>query len=94
LQRRHPDINRDLIVLQITGHLFFLGLAVLSVFFWKERQGFDAAHYLFEITDRKFFFIAHQRPAGFVFQILSVIGTWLKLPLSLIAILYSLGDIL
>lgn len=94
MQRRHPDINRDLIVLQITGHLFFLGLAVLSVFFWKERQAFDAAHYLFEITDRKFFFIAHQRPAGFVSQILPVIGTWLKLPLSLIAILYSLGDIL
>lgn len=94
MQRRHPDINRDLIVLQITGHLFFLGLAVLSVFFWKERQAFDAAHYLFEITDRKFFFIAHHRPAGFVSQILPVIGTWLKLPLSLIAILYSLGDIL
>lgn len=94
MQRRHPDINRDLIVLQITGHLFFLGLAILSVFFWKERQAFDAAHYLFEITDRKFFFIAHHRPAGIVSQILPVIGTWLKLPLSVIAILYSIGDIL
>lgn len=94
MQRRHPDTNRDLIVLQITGHLFFLGLAVLSVLFWKERQAFDAAHYLFEITDRKFFFIAHQRPAGIVSQLLPVIGTWLRLPLSAIAVLYSLGDIL
>lgn len=94
MQRRHPDTNRDLIVLQITGHLFFLGLAVLSVLFWKERQAFDAAHYLFEITDRKFFFIAHQRPAGIVSQLLPVIGTWLRLPLSALAVLYSLGDIL
>lgn len=94
MQRRHPDIRRDLIVLQITGHLFFLGLALISVVFWKERQAFDAGHYLYELIDRKFFFIAHQRPIGFVSQVLPVIGIWLKLPLSFVAILFSLGDIL
>ena len=94
MHRRHPDIRRDLIVLQITGHLFFLGLALISVLFWKERQAFDAAHYLFELTNSKFFYIAHHRPIGFVSQILPLIGVWLKLPLSFVAILYSLGDIL
>lgn len=94
MQRRHPDIRRDLIVLQISGHLFFLGLALISVVFWKERQAFDAAHYLFELIDRKFFFIAHQRPIGVVSQVLPLIGIWLKLPLSFVAVLYSLGDIL
>lgn len=94
MQRRHPSIQRDLIVLQITGHLFFLGMSLLSVYFWKERQAFDAAHYLYELVDRQFFFIAHQRPIGIVSQVLPLIGIWLKLPLTAVAILYSLGDIL
>ncbi|MBL7923147.1 MAG: hypothetical protein JNL88_03015 [Bacteroidia bacterium] len=94
LLRRHPDTQRDLIVLQITGQLFFICLGVLAVYYWKERQAFDAAHYLFEIIDRKFFFIAHHRPLGLVSQVLPVAGVWLGLPLKVIAILYSLGDIL
>ncbi len=94
MQRRHPSIQRDLIVLQITGHLFFLGMSLLSVYFWKERQAFDAAHYLYELVDRQFFFIAHQRPIGIVSQVLPLIGIWLKLPLTAVAILYSLEDIL
>jgi len=94
LPRLHPDTQRDLIVLQITGQLFFIVLFFLSLFYWRERQAFDAAHYLFEIIDRKFFFVAHQRPIGIVSQVLPVIGVWLHLPLKVIAILYSLGDIL
>lgn len=81
-------------MLQVAGHLFFLCLALLSVYFWKERQAFDAAHYLFEIIDRKFFYVAHQRPLGVVSQILPLIGVWLSLPLKIVAILYSVGDIL
>jgi hypothetical protein len=94
LERKHPDIKNDLIVLQVAGHLFFLCLALLSVYFWKERQAFDAAHYLFEIIDRKFFYVAHQRPLGIVSQILPLIGVWLGLPLKIVAILYSVGDII
>jgi hypothetical protein len=68
-------------------------MSLLSVYFWKERQAFDAAHYLYELVDRQFFFIAHQRPIGIVSQVLPLIGIWLKLPLTAVAILYSLGDI-
>jgi hypothetical protein len=94
LERKHPDIKNDLIVLQVAGQLFFLCLTLLSIYFWKERQAFDAAHYLFEIIDRKFFYVAHQRPLGIVSQVLPVIGVWLHLPLKAVAILYSLGDII
>ncbi len=94
MERKHPDIKNDLIVLQVAGQLFFLCLTLLSIYFWKERQAFDAAHYLFEIIDRKFFYIAHQRPIGIVSQVLPVLGVWLHLPLKAIAILYSLGDII
>ena len=80
--------------MQVAGQLFFLCLTLLSIYFWKERQAFDAAHYLFEIIDRKFFYIAHQRPIGIVSQVLPVLGVWLHLPLKAIAILYSLGDII
>ncbi|MBK9639556.1 MAG: hypothetical protein IPO63_17785 [Bacteroidetes bacterium] len=41
-----------------------------------------------------FFYIAHQRPIGIVSQVLPVIGVWLHLPLKVIAVLYSLGDII
>ena len=78
----------------MAGQLFFLCLTLLSIYFWKERQAFDAAHYLFEIIDRKFFYVAHQRPLGIVSQVLPVIGVWLHLPLKAVAILYSLGDII
>ncbi len=78
----------------MAGQLFFLCLTLLSIYFWKERQAFDAAHYLFEIIDRKFFYVAHQRPLGIVSQVLPVLGVWLHLPLKAIAILYSLGDII
>lgn len=91
---RPTDTRRDLIVLQLTGHLFFLFLFVLSLVYWKERQAFDAGHYLVELINRKFFFIAHGRPAGIVSQVLPLSGIWLQLPLRIIAILYSLGDIL
>ncbi len=94
LERKHPDIKSDLIVLQVAGQLFFLCLTLLSFYFWKERQAFDAAHYLFEIIDRKFFYVAHQRPIGIVSQILPVVGVWLHLPLKAIAVLYSLGDMI
>lgn len=94
MERKHPDIKNDLIVLQVAGQLFFLCLTLLSIYFWKERQAFDAAHYLFEIIDRKFFYVAHQRPIGIVSQVLPVLGVWLHLPLKAIAILYSLGDII
>lgn len=93
MERKHPEIKNDLIVLQVAGHLFFLCLVLLSLYFWKERQAFDAAHYLFEIIDRKFFYVAHQRPLGVVSQILPLIGVWLNLPLKIVAILYSVGDI-
>ncbi|MBK9639551.1 MAG: hypothetical protein IPO63_17750 [Bacteroidetes bacterium] len=94
MERKHPDIKNDLIVLQVAGQLFFLCLTLLSIYFWKERQAFDAAHYLFEIIDRKFFYVAHQRPIGIVSQVLPLIGVWLHLPLKAIAVLYSLGDII
>ena len=78
----------------IGGHLLFAILFYFSIVFWKERQAFDAAHYLVEIILRKSFFIAHFRPIGFVSQIFPVIGVWLGLPLKWLMILYSIGDVL
>jgi len=78
----------------ISGHLLFVILFFFSAWFWKERQAFDAAHYLLEIILRKSFFIAHYRPIGFVSQILPVMGVWMGLPLKVLMLLYSVGDVL
>jgi hypothetical protein len=78
----------------IGGHLLFAILFYFSIVFWKERQAFDAAHYLLEIILRKSFFIAHLRPIGFVSQVLPVIGIWLNVPLKWLMVLYSVGDVL
>ena len=78
----------------IGGHLLFVILFFFSAWFWKERQAFDAAHYLLEIILRKSFFIAHYRPIGFVSQILPVLGVWMGLPLKVLMLLYSVGDVL
>jgi len=78
----------------IGGHLLFAILFFFSAWFWKERQAFDAAHYLLEIILRKSFFIAHFRPIGFVSQVLPVFGVWLNAPLKWLMILYSVGDVL
>jgi hypothetical protein len=78
----------------IGGHLLFAILFFYSFVFWKERQAFDAAHYLLEIILRKSFFIAHFRPIGFVSQVLPVFGVWLNAPLKWLMILYSVGDVL
>jgi hypothetical protein len=78
----------------IGGHLLFAILFFYSFVFWKERQAFDAAHYLLEIILRKSFFIAHFRPIGFVSQVLPVIGVWLNVPLKWLMVLYSVGDVL
>jgi len=78
----------------IGGHLLFAILFFYSLLFWKERQAFDAAHYLLEIILRKSFFIAHFRPLGVVSQVLPVIGVWLCVPLKWLMILYSFGDVL
>lgn len=91
---RPSDNRRDLIVLQLTGHLFFLFLFLLALVYWKERQSFDAGHYLLELINRKFFFIAHHRPVAVVSQVLPLAAIWLELPLRVVAVLYSIGDIL
>ncbi len=78
----------------IGGHLLFAILFFYSLLFWKERQAFDAAHYLLEIILRNSFFIAHFRPLGVVSQVLPVIGVWLSVPLKWLMLLYSLGDVL
>ena len=73
----------------IGGNLLFIVLFFFSAWFWKERQAFDAAHYLLEIVLRKSFFIAHLRPIGVVSQVLPVIGVLLSLPLKWLMILYT-----
>jgi len=78
----------------IGGHILFIILFFFSAWFWKERQAFDAAHYLLEIILRKSFFIAHYRPIGFVSQILPVMGVWVGLQLKALMLLYSIGDTL
>lgn len=80
-------------ILQIGGHVFFAVLFAMSLYFWKERQAYDTSHYLLEIITRQNFFIAHQRPIGFVSQILPLIGVWLKMPMAVLMKLYSVGDI-
>ncbi|MFM7014852.1 MAG: hypothetical protein ACKOX3_00855, partial [Bacteroidota bacterium] len=81
-------------IVLIGGHLLFAIVFFFSLNFWKERQAFDAAHYLLEIILRKSFFIAHARPLGFVSQILPVIGVWAGIPLKWLMVLYSFGDVL
>jgi hypothetical protein len=81
-------------ILQIGGHIFFAILFAMSLYFWKERQAYDTSHYLLEIITRQNIFIAHQRPIGFVSQILPLIGVWLKLPMAVLMKLYSVGDVL
>ena len=81
-------------LLIIGGHLIFALLFFYSFHFWKERQAFDAAHYLLEIILRKSFFVAHNRPWGIVSQVLPVIGVWMNAPLKWLMILYSFGDVL
>lgn len=76
------------------GTILFSLLGILSLVYWKERQAYDTAHYLLELIIRKNFFIAHQRPAGVVSQILPLIGIYLHAPLSWLMKLYSFGDIL
>lgn len=88
------QLDSEFLFFRITGHLFFLILAILSLIFWKERHAFDAAHYLFEIVNREGFYIAHQRPVGIVSQILPLVGSWFGLPLIWLMKLYSIGDIL
>lgn len=81
-------------LLIIGGHLLFAILFFYSFHFWKERQAFDAAHYLLEIILRKSFFVAHNRPLGIVSQVLPVIGVCMNAPLKWLMILYSFGDVL
>lgn len=81
-------------ILQVGGHIFFAVLFAMSLYFWKERQAYDTSHYLLEIITRQNIFIAHQRPIGFVSQILPLIGVWLQLPMAVLMKLYSVGDIL
>ncbi len=81
-------------IVLVGGHLLFALLFFYSFLFWKERQAFDASHYLLEIILRKSFFIAHLRPLGVVSQILPVIGVWLSVPLGWLMVLYSVGDVL
>ncbi len=76
------------------GTVLFFILGILSLLFWKERQAYDAAHYLLEIIIRKNFFIAHQRPVGVVSQVLPLMGVYLGAPLSWLMKLYSIGDVL
>ena len=81
-------------IVLVGGHLLFALLFFYSIFFWKERQAFDAAHYLLEIILRKSFFVAHVRPLGVVSQILPVIGVWVGVPLKWLMVFYSFGDVL
>ena len=81
-------------IVLVGGHLLFAMLFFYSFFFWKERQAFDAAHYLLEIILRKSFFVAHVRPLGVVSQILPVIGVWVGIPLKWLMVFYSFGDVL
>ncbi len=86
-------MNRVSLFVKITGHLFFLVLFVFSILFYKERHAFDAAHYLFEIINRKGFYIAHGRLIGFVSQVLPLIGIYAGASLKSLMLLYSCGDV-
>lgn len=78
----------------MTGHLFFLCLLVLAVYFWKERLSLDAARVFFEISDSGFFHIDSIRPLSLVSQVFPLLGIWCGVPLNAAAILYSTGDVL
>ncbi len=78
----------------LLGHFFFAALFSLALIFFKERQSFDTAHYLFELINTKSFFIAHLRPIAVVSQILPLIGIHLNSSMVHLLMLYSFGDIL
>lgn len=89
----HKDQPLHYLIL-IGGHLLFAVLFSFSAIFWKERQAYDASHYLIELINTQHFFIAHLRPISIVSQWLPLLGIIFHAPLSLILKLYSVGDIL
>lgn len=75
------------------GHTFFAGMALLSVYFFKERVFYDAAYYLFSLINEKTFVIEHGRFVSVFSQILPYLGLVGGLSLKSLMVLFPLGEI-
>ncbi len=78
---------------------YFCGIAfgflILFAFvFYFERLNSDAGYYFFYAVNSQNFHVEHGRLVLILAETLVVIGTWLHLPLKVLAILYSLTHVL
>lgn len=71
----------------------FLLLAVMSVYFFKERLFADSSYMIFHTINKGWFHIEHGRPAHGITQCLPLMGYAFHLPLKYLLILYSLGQV-
>lgn len=77
---------------RITGWFWLLGLLLLSILFFRERTCYlDPAAQLFEMLNEGQYAIFVKRYSMAVNLTLPMIGIWLKLPLTVILLLYSVS---
>ena len=86
--------RRHSLLLDILTHLAFAGLFFLAFILYKERLFSDTAYYLARIVNTQWFWVENNRLVLVFTQWLPLIGIWLKLPMTTILILYSLGNVI
>lgn len=65
----------------------------MSVYFFKERLFADSSYMIFKTINKGWFHMEHGRPAHALTQVLPLIGYALNLPLKVLLILYSVGQV-
>jgi hypothetical protein len=90
------DLTEDKVnkPLHIVGHLGFVALFSLAFYFFKERYFADVSFYLCQIINTGHLDIEHGRYIGAVSQIWPLICLKLQLPIKVIMLSYTLGDVL
>jgi len=74
-----------------TLHASIVLLVLSTVYYMQRVIMYDTSFYLFELLDNNTFCIQHNRYTAFVTQLLPLFFIWLKLPLKLVAIAYSIN---
>ncbi|MES2616586.1 MAG: hypothetical protein V4613_01825 [Bacteroidota bacterium] len=72
----------------------FVFLFWLAIRFYFERLYTDAGYYFFHTVNSGFFHVEHGRFVLVLAELLPAIGTWLHLPLKVLALLYSINHVL
>ncbi|MFC2175708.1 hypothetical protein ACFLR1_01890 [Bacteroidota bacterium] len=72
----------------------WLVLACLAIFYRQERLFADSAYYFFHPVNQGYPQIEHQRFILILPELLPLLGSYLRLPLNALVLLYSLGHVL